>query len=250
MEVHHHAHTSRKKWTHYIWEFLMLFLAVFAGFLAENQREHYIEHQREKKYIYSLITDLKTDTAEINSVIAFNINKFQGMDTLATFLNKKALNEDDERELYYLDREYAGNIYLMSFSDRTMRQLLNSGNLRLISKSSISDTIMNYYGQSKDGILSQEKVYGDMSIRLIVAAEEIFDQSAWLVEMKPDRTFFRGKEIEKMKLVTHDEKILKNYAQMVMTARGFLAVYLEMLFDMQIRANSLLRFLKNEYHVN
>jgi hypothetical protein len=42
MEVHHHAHTARKKWTHYFWEFFMLFLAVFCGFLAENQREHYI----------------------------------------------------------------------------------------------------------------------------------------------------------------------------------------------------------------
>ncbi|MBK9661472.1 MAG: hypothetical protein IPO68_16495 [Chitinophagaceae bacterium] len=43
MEVHHHAHTARKKWTHYFWEFLMLFLAVFCGFLAENQREHYVK---------------------------------------------------------------------------------------------------------------------------------------------------------------------------------------------------------------
>ena len=45
MEVHHHpiaigSHTSRKKWTPYLWEFLMLFLAVFCRFLAENQREH------------------------------------------------------------------------------------------------------------------------------------------------------------------------------------------------------------------
>ena len=44
MEVHHHTHlasgkthTARKKWTHYFWEFLMLFLAVFCGFLAELQ---------------------------------------------------------------------------------------------------------------------------------------------------------------------------------------------------------------------
>ena len=29
MEVHAHTHTPRKKWTHYFWEFLMLFLAVF-----------------------------------------------------------------------------------------------------------------------------------------------------------------------------------------------------------------------------
>ena len=40
----------------------MLFLAVFAGFLAENQREHYVEHQREKQYIRSMIEDLQTDT--------------------------------------------------------------------------------------------------------------------------------------------------------------------------------------------
>ena len=71
MEVH--AHTSRtsgtrKKWTHYLWEFIMLFLAVFCGFLAENQREHYIEHQREKQYMRSLLEDLQTDTATINRV--------------------------------------------------------------------------------------------------------------------------------------------------------------------------------------
>ncbi|MBK6382415.1 MAG: hypothetical protein IPF69_02905 [Chitinophagaceae bacterium] len=51
MEVHNHAHTSRKKWTHYFWEFLMLFLAVFCGFLAEYQLEHKIEKDREKVFI-------------------------------------------------------------------------------------------------------------------------------------------------------------------------------------------------------
>ena len=51
MEVHAHSHTARKKWTHYFWEFLMLFLAVTLGFLVENQREHYIEHETSKKYM-------------------------------------------------------------------------------------------------------------------------------------------------------------------------------------------------------
>ena len=62
MEVHAHTHTppasggtGRKKWTHYLWEFLMLFLAVFAGFLAENQREHFVEHQREKQFVRALM---------------------------------------------------------------------------------------------------------------------------------------------------------------------------------------------------
>ncbi len=36
MEVQHHAHTARKKWTRYFRAFLMLFLAVFCGFQAEE----------------------------------------------------------------------------------------------------------------------------------------------------------------------------------------------------------------------
>src|SRR5687767_14321957 len=167
MEVHHHSHTPRKKWTHYFWEFLMLFLAVFCGFLAENFREHLIENKREKKYIHSLIADLKGDTAEIKSVIAFNIIKLHGMDTLAGLLNKESLNEDDEKQLYVLNRRYATNIYSMIFNERTIKQLLNSGNLRLVNRQSISDSIMNYYGQSKDNIIGQEKAYEETSRRIL-----------------------------------------------------------------------------------
>ena len=55
MEVHHHAHDPaaphhQKNWKSYFWEFLMLFLAVFCGFLAEYQLEHKIERDREKKF--------------------------------------------------------------------------------------------------------------------------------------------------------------------------------------------------------
>src|SRR5678816_1117976 len=63
MEVHAHTHTPGKKWTHYLWEFLMLFLAVFCGFLAENQREHLLEKQQEKKFARRLLSDLREDSA-------------------------------------------------------------------------------------------------------------------------------------------------------------------------------------------
>ena len=44
MELHHHAHHEGKKnWKSYFWEFLMLFIAVFCGFLAENLREPFKE---------------------------------------------------------------------------------------------------------------------------------------------------------------------------------------------------------------
>ena len=75
MEVHHHSHTSRKKWTHYFWEFIMLFLAVFCGFLAENFREHQIEHKRAKQFARSLLNDLKEDTAALISPSALEIKR-------------------------------------------------------------------------------------------------------------------------------------------------------------------------------
>src|SRR3982750_1889637 len=57
MEVHKHPHhvTHKKKWGEYLLEFLMLFLAVFLGFLAENLREQTVEHHREKEYVQSLV---------------------------------------------------------------------------------------------------------------------------------------------------------------------------------------------------
>jgi hypothetical protein len=49
MEVHHPHHpTHKKKWSEYLLEFFMLFLAVFLGFLAESKREQIVERHREK----------------------------------------------------------------------------------------------------------------------------------------------------------------------------------------------------------
>ena len=55
MEVHHHSHTSRKKWTHYFWEFIMLFFAVLSGFFAEYQLEHKIEKDRARQFLQSMV---------------------------------------------------------------------------------------------------------------------------------------------------------------------------------------------------
>jgi len=246
MEVHSHTHTERKKWTHYLWEFLMLFLAVFCGFLAENQREHMVEHQREKKYINSLITDLNRDTADIRSVISFCIAKFHGMDTLTQLLNKDMLSKDEEKELYYLNDKYAASIYIMVFNERTIKQLLNSGNLRLIRKQEISDSIINYYG-SLDFIKGQENVYDEMSRRLIFSAEDIFDNSASLKKMNPDSSFYRDVRQEKMNLITKDKNVLRKYSQMVITARAMLSTYLSMLIEMGKTGKNLLVYLENEY---
>jgi hypothetical protein len=70
MEVHHHAHDPaaphhKKNWKSYFWEFLMLFLAVFCGFLAEYQLEHKIERDRAKELANSFYEELKNDSVNV-----------------------------------------------------------------------------------------------------------------------------------------------------------------------------------------
>ncbi|HEX6171042.1 MAG TPA: hypothetical protein VFZ33_15240 [Chitinophagaceae bacterium] len=143
MEVHHHAHTPRKKWTHYFWEFLMLFLAVFCGFLAENQREHMVEHNREKQYMQSMLVDLAADTARFNSGIPLREDRIKSIDTVFMFFrsnpNAKVISgklfKDLRRTSY--DQNLVRNTI-------TINQLKNAGAMRLIRNKMVADSIASY----------------------------------------------------------------------------------------------------------
>ncbi len=71
MEVHHHSHHP-KKWKEYVAEFLMLFLAVSMGFVAENLREKHIENERAEELIHAFIIDIKENQKQLDSLIINN----------------------------------------------------------------------------------------------------------------------------------------------------------------------------------
>ena len=94
MEVHHHSHHP-KKWKEYITEFLMLFLAVSLGFMAENIREHQIEKHREIAYLQNVHEDLKLDLKNIDTVLSQNTSRLALLDTFfVSIQNKTVTNED------------------------------------------------------------------------------------------------------------------------------------------------------------
>jgi hypothetical protein len=142
MEVHAHSHTERKKWTHYFWEFLMLFLAVFCGFLAEYQLEHKIEKDREKQYIQSLTNDLKTDIINIEAVQKKNLRERQVGDSLYKLLSLSDYSSNTN-SIYYLGRSFSSRINF-NMTDGTLRQLNNAGGLRLIKKKNVVDSLQAY----------------------------------------------------------------------------------------------------------
>jgi len=131
MEVHHHAHTSRKKWTHYFWEFFMLFLAVSAGFLVENQREHYVEHQRAKIYAANLYDELKKDTTQLND-LSRDLKDVSGkLDTFCILIKEDHKQALTNGMLYYYS-SFVTNVEYFSPNNTTIEQLRSSGNLRIM----------------------------------------------------------------------------------------------------------------------
>ena len=136
MEVHHHAHDPaaphhKKNWKSYFWEFLMLFLAVFCGFLAEYQLEHKIERDRASELAESFYAELKVDSAAVKSAILFIETKDSALRYLKHYLKDSTLTT--------VSKEFSLN-YTLGLTFNTpaifepraaiLDQLINSGSLR------------------------------------------------------------------------------------------------------------------------
>jgi hypothetical protein len=171
MEVHKHPHhvTNKKKFGEYLLEFIMLFLAVFLGFLAENLREGIADHDREKEYIHSLVEDLKSDTLQSGIVLAKLNRRSAGLDSLMTALASSEIPENSN-DAYILWSRNMGFADFIS-NDRTIQQLKNSGALRLIRNKAVSDSIMkydeivrDYYGQATlmNGALADQHIFSQL----------------------------------------------------------------------------------------
>ena len=143
MEVHAHSHTERKKWTHYFWEFLMLFLAVTLGFFVENEREHYIEKKRAKEYARLLADDLSFDIAELNRAGRVLNHIITSGDSLALLLSANDVRKIPGGKLYYYEY-WSGWRWSIISRDATLQQLKNSGALRYLSNTELVRKILGY----------------------------------------------------------------------------------------------------------
>jgi len=243
MEVHHHSQHGKKKWTHYLWEFLMLFLAVFCGFLAEYKLEHIIENQREEKYVMSFIEDLKADTMKINQVLQASIEQQKGFDSLMGILKAPGfVNNPGNFE------KHAANVFtLLAFyqTDRTLQQLKNAGGLRLIRKQAASDSIIAYDNMVKE-VEEQREDLHDANRAAAGLAVQIFDfnspNTPWI-----NRTLVP--KPEKIKLLTTDPAKLGEFFNSVIGFKITSVIYCGMLEGLKNNAESQIIFLKKEYHL-
>jgi len=247
MEVHHHSHSHGKKnWKSYIWEFLMLFLAVFCGFLAEYQLENTIEKHREKELIVSLIDDLKNDTTALNNQLTSLKRHKNILDSLIILLSSPNIKEKGA-DIYYCGRQL-GRFNYFKYTDRTVQQLKNAGGYRLIKKTKVSDSIIKYYS-SLEALIDVQHLAMKRVDEYMINSRPIFNPLV-LESMVDDETNIISRPGGNPSLLSYDRSpifyIISVIHNLKSGTRGIKLASINCCKE----ASELIRFLKNEYHID
>ena len=247
MEVHTHtpvpdSHRGKKKWTHYLWEFFMLFLAVTAGFFVENQREHIIEHKRGKQYIKSFVEDLKIDTATFSRTINFYKKLETQLNHLYVGYDSILHNQDATGCLKNILDATSGFADLI-YTDRTLEQLKNAGGLRLLEEED-ADSIIKY-----DAFL--RFVLKSESTSMQVKATEVRNtrNTVFVFSEIMDTTFGKAVMPEKLEVVTKDKELLNRFFNEVLVYRGACGYMGRLITQLRGKAKSLINSYTEKYHL-
>lgn len=240
MEVPHHAHGHKpsRNWKSYVGEFLMLFFAVFSGFIAENLRENYVERERAHQYINSMVADLKKDTLQLQLVINANKKLLKGIDSLLFYLRSQPSNEVNKK-IYIYSSSVGGSI-LFEGESGTMAQLKNAGGLRLIKDTAAVNQIAAY-DQFNELIKKQGDAYYRSTLELLTLVEGVMDFSVAVVaDTAKNPVFFVDRDPVKLRMLYNKSFIQK---KIIMNYSGNLA-------QQKRQGDTAIALLRKNYHLN
>jgi hypothetical protein len=224
----------------------MLFLAVFCGFLAEWQLERTIEHQREKQFIHSLVEDLKRDTAQLTLYIRFNKSILKYCDS-AQYLIANTDIFKNSNSFYDYSSELARFMRYYP-TDRTMQQLKNAGNMRLIRNWNVSNAITDY--DSKTKLLTElDQQLSEQTIKYRNYLIEFFDLTSY-DRHNPVGSFMDNKDGTKGNpgYIANDLRTAKMIYNQIFTLKIFFASVDRSAEALIVEGKQLLEFLQKEYH--
>ncbi|HUS01126.1 MAG TPA: hypothetical protein VMY77_05335 [Chitinophagaceae bacterium] len=244
METHHPHHvTHKKRWTEYLLEFFMLFLAVFLGFVAENYREHIVEHQREKQFMRSMVEDLQTDTAEMTRILNDINTRSQNVDSMLSLLVTPRITNDVIIKSYHFTFPALNNLSVV-FDDRTITQLKSSGSMRMIRNQKVNDALVKYWNHIEvvNKALERHTAYRtkgrDMETRIFNTAE---------IFVKNNRKI--ANPSEPVNLINNETNLIKEYTNVIAYCGVMLTALNSQIVEQHRLADGLIQLIKKEYHL-
>ena len=181
--------SPKKKWYVYFIDFIMLFVAVTLGFLAENVRDQQTDKIREISCLKNVHEDLLVDLNRFELVMSANNWRLLMLDSLHMEINKAS---PDMPSLYYYIRNLAVRTTFES-SHLGLDQIKASGGFRLIQNAKIIAGIQDY-----ERMLSSTMKLEEVRERTLEQARfkmaVVFDAST-LYQMTKNQSMFKGEKI-------------------------------------------------------
>lgn len=236
----------------YFKEFLMLFLAVFCGFLAENYRDNQSEIAYAKEYAKSLIQDLENDTVMINGSIEQKNVILKSMDSISEIIHLGFPGNMAKGSFYY-------HTQMVSFSptaiwnDATLIQITQSGNLRYFKNAELVNKISAYYSRQGyiSGLIDADKIKRNTTL-------EIKSKFLNNYHYKPFSSLLPSRKNEIADSVMHgsmpiqnsDKELLNEFANSLENRRFYFTLVISETYPMiKSQAHELILLLKKEYNI-
>jgi hypothetical protein len=246
MEVHHHHRRSNKprKKKEYLFDFLIIFVAITGSFFAENLREHFVDRHKEKVYMVSMLQDLKSDSTSLGIIIQQNNEQIKGLDSLLDVIKNNIVGKSI-KQFYHLDLKYSLDYTGFNPVNRTIKQLMNTGGLGLIKVKAVSDGIVGY-DNALNAVLTHGELLGSQFARTINMQSEIIDFLA-LKKIQLGSSVFELKKYPA--LLSANKKTINSYYFNITIFKGAITGYTKRLEALKEQATSLCKLIQKEYNL-
>jgi len=251
MEVHHHPHVEKKSIKEYLLEGLMIFLAVSLGFLAESFREYRTEHERAKEYASEMLSDLRSDSADLIAYSAYFNYAANNIDTLIQLLTQADAQQVPPGKLYWYGL-WGGARRSFVPHDATLNQMKSSGSLRYFTNSALSREVAQYdqLCRSMETVETREQgVYTEVRKTRALIFQFKFNEAANNIA-QANRVFVNQARIDSFiqsnpPLLTTDKIILNQYVELIRSR--YIKLKVSSADTVMQHATQLITDLKKEY---
>jgi len=241
-------------WKSYFKEFVMLFLAVFCGFLAENYKDYLSEEASAKEYAKALILDLERDTLSIINIRMQQELVVMSIDSISEIIHRGIPEKKVRGDFYYYSQigSFSPGI---SINDATFTQLTQSGNLRYFRNPEVITKISEYYVQQRYVVRlwNSDSEKRNMTIQI---KARILDNYHYKSYSKLVPSLHHPKNLpdslmnEWAPLQTNDKDILNEFANTLENRRFYFIWTQETVFPKYtLQAKELIALLKKVYNI-
>jgi hypothetical protein len=184
MEVHHHPDLrhNKKKGKEYFLEFLMIFLAVCMGFIAENVREHFTEEKTAHRILESYRNDLLLNEKRFVGYDSVFTSVLPLYDSIVNIFYQKRENKELPKLSRLMLKGQRNQVVTINTS--AYQQMVSSGSMRFINNWPMMDSIAKYNEQINSMINYNDRLITTLNNALVEVGKIEDMHDYWRTEKK------------------------------------------------------------------